>query len=197
MACNRPARSQPRSLCTGSTELERRHGCWTAGRSMLPCQRPHTGAPPCVQSRTIDVPGTAQHFRYFAGWCDKIQGGFGERGASTRADANASLLRRPVHCDNGEHQPVGWVHQRAPVTVSAACSSWVGGIGAVQSGPGREPTCRLVPAHAFCQALHLPPTRLPACLLAFICRRHHPRGDRGVHGLHAEGAHWSGGADHP
>lgn len=26
------------------------------------------------QSRTIDVPGTAQHFRYFAGWCDKIQG---------------------------------------------------------------------------------------------------------------------------
>ncbi|KAL4449498.1 hypothetical protein ABPG77_007142 [Micractinium sp. CCAP 211/92] len=27
-----------------------------------------------TQSRTIDVPGTAQHFRYFAGWCDKIQG---------------------------------------------------------------------------------------------------------------------------
>ena len=23
---------------------------------------------------SIDVPGVAQHLRYFAGWCDKIQG---------------------------------------------------------------------------------------------------------------------------
>ncbi|EFN58462.1 hypothetical protein CHLNCDRAFT_50233 [Chlorella variabilis] len=27
-----------------------------------------------VESKTIDVPGTAQHFRYFGGFCDKIEG---------------------------------------------------------------------------------------------------------------------------
>lgn len=35
---------------------------------------------------SIDVPGTAQHIRYFAGWCDKIEGGWrGEEEAGSKA----------------------------------------------------------------------------------------------------------------
>lgn len=38
---------------------------WLGGRA---------ASPPLMQSKTIDVPGTAQHFRYFGGFCDKIEG---------------------------------------------------------------------------------------------------------------------------
>jgi acyl-CoA reductase-like NAD-dependent aldehyde dehydrogenase len=41
--------------------------------------RPHETSHPALQTRSIDVPGTAAHFRYFGGACDKIEGDMGGR----------------------------------------------------------------------------------------------------------------------
>ncbi len=41
------------------------------------------------QSKTIDVPGTAQHLRYFAGFCDKIEGEFVSHVYSSKQGAYA------------------------------------------------------------------------------------------------------------
>jgi len=54
--------------------------------------------PSQLQSKSIDVPGTAQHFRHFAGWCDKIEGEPSSAHSPAKLTPNAYFALWPPSC---------------------------------------------------------------------------------------------------